>query len=505
MIRSLALALVLVGCAQPGAPTPSSADPAARTEDGPLALQLGALDGAPRTIPYGGYVDFDGEPVNASGVAFNFALFPCDTVGACAPLWVARGGVGTWTSSVESIALPIFSGRFAVELGGAGQNALPEVVFTDTHAALYLGVRIEGRTLGHLQRLAPAFRSTLAAEADRLRVRTAITIDDPIGGGARISAEEGIVIDHDGALAPEDTLLRVGAGAASLSVTGQSVIIGGSLHVAKLAVPPAGCGAGAGGGLMYFDAAAGLRVCNGDAWVAAAVAGRGLAGMPVMPAQYGSFSTLATSADTATWHATGRTVPTNTGATWDAGEKAYRTQGTSATYIDSGWRPWGAAKTACVWKKYWDATAIVGIDGYQVPGAYFYYGTYGAPPRWYFYSASNGTFGSDTSPAAPTAGTWTFLCLASSGAGGTTQLYAAIAGDTQPVLRHFQAVNGGDAGHVGDASGMRYGALSSQNEAWSKAFYGGFYHFDASLTAAQVKQVWEATRHYYPGHGAAAR
>jgi hypothetical protein len=51
---------------------------------------------------------------------------------------------------------------------------------------------------------------------------------------------------------------------------------------------------------------------------------------------------------------------------------------------------------------------------------------------------------------------------------------------------------------------MRYGALSSNNEAWSKAFYGGFYHFDTSLSADQVKQVWDATRRYYPGHGGGA-
>jgi hypothetical protein len=72
-----------------------------------------------------------------------------------------------------------------------------------------------------------------------------------------------------------------------------------------------------------------------------------------------------------------------------------------------------------------------------------------------------------------------------------------------PVLRHNQAANGGDSGHLADALGMRYGVLSSASEAFSKAWYGGIIHFNAALSAAQVTQVYNVTKVYYPGHGGA--
>ena len=69
------------------------------------------------------------------------------------------------------------------------------------------------------------------------------------------------------------------------------------------------------------------------------------------------------------------------------------------------------------------------------------------------------------------------------------------------MLRHNQAANGSDSGHLGDALGMRYGVLSSASEAFSKAWYGGIIHFNATLSAAQVSQVYNVTKGYYPGHG----
>jgi len=199
----------------------------ARSTPGAPALQLGALDAGPRTIPYGGYVDFDGEPVNASGVKFNFALFACATPATCGPaLWVARGtwsGASTWpagwpTSEADTVSLPIFSGRFTVELGGPGQNPLPDVLFEDAHASVYLAIRIQGSTLTTLQKLTPAFRAISGAESGRFRVRDAIEIDDPAGGSATLSADHGLVIDHSDPGATR--LLQVGSDASpSLIVT----------------------------------------------------------------------------------------------------------------------------------------------------------------------------------------------------------------------------------------------------------------------------------------------
>jgi len=230
------LAVALVACAPQGAGDPSSSasGPAA---GGAPGVQLAALeDDGPTTIPYGGYVDFDGEPVNASGVKFNFAIFPCPTpgtgAGQCAPLWVA---VGAWTSAPDwkqgwpsnaSVSLPIFSGRFTIELGGAGQSALPESLFEDQHGTLYLAIQIEGRAMSTLQKLAPAFKSIAAARSDRLRVRGELAFDDAAGGSALLSADDGLVVAHSGAT--QDRLLRVGTGAAPpLVVDGSGATVTG--------------------------------------------------------------------------------------------------------------------------------------------------------------------------------------------------------------------------------------------------------------------------------------
>jgi len=203
------------------------------TRDDPSALAaapglaLGALDGAARTIPYGGYVDFDGEPVNAGSVRFNFALFACAPPATCAPLWVARGTIGAWGTSDEAVSLPIFAGRFAVELGGEGQNPLPDEVFTPDDTAFYLGVRIEGRTLGGLQKLVPTTRA-----------RTALH--------ARLADEGG-----------------------DFTLSGDLVMQGGvatGLRLDHLAAPPVACNPGALGHVYFDTTRAILRVCDGDAW-----------------------------------------------------------------------------------------------------------------------------------------------------------------------------------------------------------------------------------------------
>ncbi|MCC6620612.1 MAG: LamG domain-containing protein [Deltaproteobacteria bacterium] len=173
---------------------------------GAPGLALGALDAAPRTIPYGGYVDFDGEPVNAGAVGFNFVIFPCATpgtgAGGCSHLWVARGTFtdgATWTNgwpagAGDELDLPIFSGRFAVELGAAGQNPLPDAVFDTGGAPLYLGVRVEGRALGALQKIVPTTRTHTAARSQLAdHALTADTIgdlspDDLLGRGVWVGA-----------------------------------------------------------------------------------------------------------------------------------------------------------------------------------------------------------------------------------------------------------------------------------------------------------------------------
>jgi hypothetical protein len=228
------------------------------------------------------------------------------------------------------------------------------------------------------------------------------------------------------------------------------------------------------------------------------------AGFPVAPSEYVEFA-LNTSASTSTWDLTGNFTAglTNT-MTWTAGEKAWTAAGSSSSYIDTAWRPSGGAKTACMWKKWYDPATLsgqYGLDGYQIAGNYFYYGSIAS--AWYSYSGSVGGVADNmgTSPAGPTNGAWVFYCLSSGGANATTQYYSALPADGTPVLRHHQSNNGGDVGHASDASGMRYGVLTPTNQHPSKAHYGSFMHFDAQLTSAQIAQVYQATRIYYPDHG----
>ncbi|MCC6620920.1 MAG: LamG domain-containing protein [Deltaproteobacteria bacterium] len=264
------IGLALVACAQPGAGDAGADEAGAPAAS--LAVRSGALEGdGPTTIPYGGYVDFDGEPVNASGVKFNFAIFPCATpgtgAGQCAPLWVAVGDWGTaadwklaWPANA-SVTLPIFSGRFTVELGGAGQTTLPDTVFAGEHGTLYLGIQIEGRAMGTLQKLAPAFKSIMASQGDRLRVRSALDVDDPTGGAAQVSADDGLVVTHSEPT--QDRLLRVGAGAAPpLVVDGSGATVTGLTAAAITAddVEVRGALTGPGGHIAIDGVAAPLDV-----------------------------------------------------------------------------------------------------------------------------------------------------------------------------------------------------------------------------------------------------
>jgi hypothetical protein len=209
-----------------------------------IAVRTAALSSGRHIIPYGGYVDFDGEPVNAGDVKFNFVLFPCATPGPgqCSHLWVAHG---TWNDEVAwtagwpaaasgAVTLPIFSGRFTVELGAADQNLLPVAILQEGYETLYLGIQIEGSALTSLQKLPPASRAVTASQADRFRVRNAIEIDDPAGGSAVLEADGGLVVAHSrDDLAPEATLLRVeNGGVAQLAVTaGAGVTTASDLHV----------------------------------------------------------------------------------------------------------------------------------------------------------------------------------------------------------------------------------------------------------------------------------
>ncbi|MCC6620921.1 MAG: hypothetical protein IT385_06685 [Deltaproteobacteria bacterium] len=202
---------MVVGCDPAGGSSASTTDLAAP------GMRVAALDAAPRTIPYGGYVDFDGEPVNAGNVGFNFALFPCATpgpaAGQCLPLWVAKG---TWNDAASdwkqgwpagagtTIALPIFSGRFQVELGGAGQNPLPDPLESD-EPELFLGIQIEGRALGTVQRLVTARRSVTSVAAAQALPNEDFVVHQDLVVTGRVVDPQGVQITvPSGAVIPFD-------------------------------------------------------------------------------------------------------------------------------------------------------------------------------------------------------------------------------------------------------------------------------------------------------------
>jgi hypothetical protein len=248
---------------------------------------------------------------------------------------------------------------------------------------------------------------------------------------------------------------------------------------------------------MYFDSVLKVaRVCDGTRWTsitASSLRSR----LPGSPVQAVDFSQTATPGTPSTWdEGTATANASVSSAAYDAAEKALKTTGSSSSYFDTGWKPSGGGKTACMWKKWYDATAMAGafgLDGYQAGGQYFYYGSYDG--KYYSYSASNG--GSATS--GPSVNQWFFYCLASSGSGGASTVYAAAPGSGGPVsVLNFS--NGSDAGHLSDSVGMIYGKLNTNSHP-SSAYYGGFIHYDTGLTATQVQQVYDATKVYYPGHG----
>ncbi|MFO0749973.1 MAG: hypothetical protein U1F43_30535 [Myxococcota bacterium] len=231
--------------------------------------RAGALDAAPRTIPYSGYVDFDGQPVNAGAVQFNFALFPCASPGTgaaqCQPLWLAKGawnaaGGANGFPAGATVGLPIFGGRFSVELGAAGQTALPDAVFDSGHETLYLAIQIEGKALGTLQKVTATPRAWVASEADRFRVRSEVAIDDDGGGQAMLIASNGLVVGHT---VPDSARLTVEGPVVATSVaaaTGGTITFGdglakkrGTLKAAGILHAEGGSGDGPNVSMMRID------------------------------------------------------------------------------------------------------------------------------------------------------------------------------------------------------------------------------------------------------------
>lgn len=427
---------------------------------------------------------------------------------------------------------------FADELAGDGSAEQPIAGITcpatyalctgsgSAHAAM---IRV-GATPTSAGEIAQTFRVAQAGLADKVRLKLRLVRKLPAGTPARL-------VVSVRALAAGLVPTAAGADLASSAVPVSTLATGGE-HEFTLAPANGSSGAleagtdyalvvraeaPASGAILFgvashvLDALANAgaqrrstREGSGGPFVAAGVdlsfsltlqAVTALGSMPIPPAEYIELSEAVNPANPATWDLTGNYTGIVSTGTWDATHKAIRTDGLASTYVDTRWKPGSGAKTACMWKRMYDAANIAGdygLDGYQAIGNYFYYGSYYG--GWYFYSGSNGGTATGQTPPGPQLNEWHFYCLSSTGAGGSTAMYVAVPGDATPVLRRSQAANGTDAGHTGETWGMLYGRLDTANHP-SKAFYGGMVHFNAALTASQVNQVFAATKVRYPGHG----
>jgi hypothetical protein len=109
-----------------------------------FAFADGPTPVAPRVIPYEGILELDGESV---GGTRRFAFEIWDSPGA--------GGTKLWPIDATPDGLlesvPVTNGRFAVQLGGEGMDALPDAVFSAP--ATYLTVSVDGVELSNHQRL----------------------------------------------------------------------------------------------------------------------------------------------------------------------------------------------------------------------------------------------------------------------------------------------------------------------------------------------------------------
>ena len=254
-----------------------------------------------------------------------------------------------------------------------------------------------------------------------------------------------------------------------------------------------------------------------------------IANMPGGLAEYIEFSLLPSSVaadrtEANKWDLTGTytNISASNGMTWDATLKAWKAPGGGdvryaycSDAIDTGWRPGPGAKTACMWKRFYNGPIAggAGLDGYQDPtgtnGNYFYYGTSGYPfgpnkmcnvPAYSWWLASGTNYAWGACNEGPKQDDWVFYCIASTGTYGTTGYYAAVPGDATPIQRIPEISNGLDVGNSRNAYGMRYGCMDS-GQGGSQAYYGSMIHFNSRLTADEVNQVYQATKVYYPGHG----
>jgi hypothetical protein len=160
---------------------------------GRYALADGPTPAAPRVIPYEGILELNGESV-AGTRSFAFEIWDSPGTGGT-KLWPIDA---TPDGLLESV--PITNGRFAVQLGGDGMDALPDAVFSAP--ATYLTVAVDGTPLSNRQRLVNPWLAANGPvtingtlDVNGALVASTATVEGGlgVGGDARVTG-----LDYDG-------------------------------------------------------------------------------------------------------------------------------------------------------------------------------------------------------------------------------------------------------------------------------------------------------------------
>lgn len=175
----------------------------------------GAGELVPRQIPYRGYLEENGSPVQATK-AMQFRLLPGD-----------GGSSAYWDS--QSLAVGVAVGQFEVALGDDLARPIPEAALRDP--GVRLEVSVEGRTLGTQRLLSTGFAQRALSAVRSEQAANAATAESATGVLATQVVPPGVVAPFVGGTAPPGWLFCDGAAVSRTTYANLFAIIGTSSGV----------------------------------------------------------------------------------------------------------------------------------------------------------------------------------------------------------------------------------------------------------------------------------
>ncbi|MBH24942.1 MAG: hypothetical protein CMH57_10905 [Myxococcales bacterium] len=211
-----------------------------------------ATDTVPRRIPYQGYLELDGRPLNAIGEAaipMRFAIF--DGPNAEVPVYT------------QALAVEVFAGRFTAIIGPTGDGGTPIADVVAGADDLYLGITLLGEpdteeddvTLANRQQILATPYAMWATSSTNLSVGNDVDIARNLSVGGQATVTGGLTV---GGQATVTGGLTVAQGA---NVTGEVRATGAIRSDAEI-IPSNGAG---GNGINFPDDPGGG--VGDDAWI----------------------------------------------------------------------------------------------------------------------------------------------------------------------------------------------------------------------------------------------